>query len=188
MGLLDCTDYMIRRRTFSIGGAFDIYDMDGNPLGHCRQKAFKLKEDIRIFTDESKQNEILCIKAQQVVDFSAAYDVLTSSDSKNWGTWRRKGFASIIRDSWQLNTATGTEMVLLEDSTSLALLRRFLTNLIPQSYQLKQDEKVIAEFKQHFNPFIFKLDVHILTSDGQNIAPLIAAAGILLCAIEGRQQ
>lgn len=188
MGLLECSDYMIRRRMFSIGGAFDIYDMNGNPIGHCRQKAFKLREDIRIFTDETKQHEILCIKAQQVVDFSASYDVVTSSDSRNWGTWHRKGLASILRDSWKLNTETGTQMVLQEDSMFLALLRRFLTNLIPQSYQLKQDERVIAEFKQHFNPFIFKLDVHIITSDGNNIAPLIAAAGILLCAIEGRQQ
>ncbi|MBQ9817237.1 MAG: hypothetical protein IJM59_07230 [Proteobacteria bacterium] len=187
MGLLDCSDYMIRRRMFSIGGAFDIYDMNGNQIGHCRQKAFKLKEDIRIFTDETKSTEILTIKAQQVIDFSASYDVVTTSDSKHWGVWQRKGWSSILRDSWKLHTSTGTDLVLEEDSMFMAFLRRFLTNLIPQDFQLKNGDTVVAEFKQHFNPFIFKLDVHILTPDGNNMAPLIAAAAILLSAIEGRQ-
>ena len=188
MALLDNSIYMVRRRFFSfLGRKFDIFDPDGNKIAYIHQKAFKLKEDIRIYTDDTKSEEIVTIKAQNVIDFSAAYDVVTPKDGKVWGVWRRKGWDSLIRDTWKLQTASGTEMELLEDSTAMALIRRFLTNIIPQSYQLKQGEKVIAEFHQRFNPFIFKLDVRIMATEAQEIAPLVAAAAALLCTIEGRQ-
>ncbi len=44
--------YTIRRKVLKIfGAAFHIYDPHGNLAGYCKQKAFKLKEDIRIYTD-----------------------------------------------------------------------------------------------------------------------------------------
>ena len=190
MGLLELTRYSIRRRLFAIGGAFDLYDDNRVVVGHCRQKAFKLKEDIRIYSDETKSKEILTIKASQIVDFSAAYDVVTPDDQITRGIWKRKGFSSIIRDTWKLETPQGEEMELLEDSTALAVFRRFgpLGQWIPQSYNLKHGDKVIAQFHQRFNPFIFTLDVELLDEEAKEHAAVIAAAAVLLCAIEGRQK
>lgn len=66
-------EYTIRRRLLSfLHLSFDVTDEAGKPIGFCQQKAFKLKEDIRIYTDDSRQNERLAIKARQIIDFSAA--------------------------------------------------------------------------------------------------------------------
>ena len=45
--------YLVRRKVLKVFGAsFHIYDDAGDVVGYTKQKAFKLKEDIRIFTGE----------------------------------------------------------------------------------------------------------------------------------------
>ena len=75
-----------------------------------------------------------------------------------------------------------------EDSAFMALLRRFLSNLIPQCFHLQGlDGSNQAEMKVRFNPFVYKLSVTI--DPAATIDPrLVLATGVLLAAIEGRQQ
>ena len=87
-------NYHIRRKVFSfLGQSFHIYDPQNQLIGFCRQKAFKLKEDIRVYSDSSKQQEILCIKARNIIDFSACYDVVDPVSGNFLGSWRRKGWS-----------------------------------------------------------------------------------------------
>ena len=93
--------YTIRRKVFTfLGAKFHIYNADGALIGFCSQKAFKLKEDIRIYSDETMSNERLAINARSVIDFSAAYDVTDSVNNVKLGALRRKGLASLFRDAW----------------------------------------------------------------------------------------
>ena len=47
-------DFYIRRKVLKIfGGSFHVYDSRDNLVFFSSQKAFKLKEDIRVFSDES---------------------------------------------------------------------------------------------------------------------------------------
>lgn len=190
MGLIDCNKYLIRRRMLTILGAdLDFYNDQQVEVGYCHQKAFKLKEDIRIFTTKAQTNLLTVIKARQTIDFNANYDVYSADEQTLLGTWKRQGIKSIIQDSWQLSTAAGTVYTLEEDSTAMALLRRFLSNLIPQTYYLRQGNELIATFKQNFNPFVYKLDVTINKEDcAEDLRLLLAAGGALLATIEGKQK
>src|SRR5262245_28344670 len=95
--------FTIRRKVFKVFGAsFHIYGPTGEVIGFSNQKVFKLKEDIRIYSDDSMADEVLTIKARQIIDFSAAYDIVDSRESRKVGAARRKGFASIMRDSWEI--------------------------------------------------------------------------------------
>jgi hypothetical protein len=183
--------YTIRRKVLSfLGQKFHIYDANDKLLGFSEQKAFKLKEDIRVYTDESKTDERVAIKARSIVDFGAAYDVFDSKQGQQKvGALKRKGWTSILRDSWIVMDAQDREIgKIQEDSMTMAMLRRFLSNLIPQKFHLSdQNGKELANFRQHFNPFIFRLTVTI--HDGCPLSPLLVlAAGVLLVAIEGRQK
>ncbi len=180
-------EYTIRRKAFKVFGAsFHIYSGD-RIVGFSQQKAFKLKEDIRVFSDETKSTEILTIQARQIVDFSAAYDIVDAAEGVKVGAARRKGMASLVRDSWELMDADDKPIAKLqEDSMGLALLRRFLTNLVPQSFHLSRNGAPVV-FKQRFNPFIYRLDVRIPASCDLD-RRLIMGAAVLICAIEGRQQ
>ncbi len=183
------TEFTIRRKVFSLLGAkFHLYSADGNLLGFCNQKAFKLREDIRIYTDESMSDELLKIAARQIIDFSAAYDVDDSRTGAKIGALQRKGFKSLFRDEWMVLDENDDEIGLIkEDSAWLAFIRRHLLTFLPQTYHLTEnDGEELAEFRTHFNPFVHRMTVTVYP-DCPLDPMLILAAGILLVAVEGRE-
>ncbi len=182
-------DYSIRRKVLKIFGAsFHVFDSSGRVVAFSSQKAFKLKEDIRVFTDESMSSELMAIRARQIVDFSAAYDIVDSSKSVKIGAARRKGWSSMVRDSWELLDANDQPIASLrEDSTLMALLRRLLSKLIPQKFHLRSlDGRELAFMRVHFNPFVYRMSVSV--TDASIDPRLVLGAAVLLAAIEGRQQ
>jgi uncharacterized protein YxjI len=189
-GRFQHSSYLLRRKVFSfLGASFHVYDPSGAVAFFSKQKAFKLREDIRIYSDESMSEEVLTIKARQIMDFSAAYDIFDPILNVKVGALRRKGFSSILRDAWQLLDAEDQEIgQIQEDHMALALIRRLLSNLIPQHFILKMGDKTVADYRQRLNPFIFKLEMDFSQdTSGKLDRRLGAAAGILLAAIEGRQ-
>ncbi|MFP4052482.1 MAG: hypothetical protein ACLFV7_01295 [Phycisphaerae bacterium] len=183
--------YVIRRKIFSFfGAAFHIYDPQGNVVFYSKQKAFKLKEDIRVFASERMVDEVLSIKARNVVDFSAAYDVVDSTNGEKVGALRRKGWSSLVRDEWQvLDTADNVIGSIKEDSMGMALLRRFLSNLVPQKFHCEADGQTVWTFQQNFNPFVLRITLDFSMDTGNVLDRRLGiAAAILLTAIEGRQE
>ena len=181
--------YLLKRQAIAMTGKFRFYDPNGNLVMFSQQKMFKMREDIRVYSDESKNQEVLIIKARSIVDFSAAYDVIDSATNEHVGTLRRKGLKSILRDEWQvLNPAGQVIGSLFEDSMGLALVRRFLVNLIPQNYDITIGQSVVADLKQRFNPFRYELDIDFSMDTANQLDHRLGiAAGILLAAVEGRQ-
>ena len=185
--------YLIRRKVFKVfGGAFHIYDADGDLVFYSKMKAFKLKEDIRLFADEQMSAECLLIKARSVIDFSSAYDVYDPTTDELVGALRRKGLKSMLKDEWLILDPNDNEIGLIrEDSTALALLRRAVevaSMLFPQKYHVEVGGQTVATMKQNFNPFVMKIEVDF-TPDEQALLDrrLGLAAAILMCAIEGKQ-
>ena len=183
------TKYTVRRKVLTLVGAqFHAYSEGEELIAFTQLKAFKLKEDIRVYTDESKKTELLAIKARQIIDISASYDVTDSLTGEKVGALRRKGMKSILRDEWLVLDPADQEFAMIqEESMFVALLRRFI-NLIPQSFHLKIGEQVVGRIHQNFNPFVLKLTVDQAEDRQKRIDPRLGlAAAILLAAIEGRQ-
>jgi hypothetical protein len=181
--------YVLKRQVFALTGKFRFFDPAGRLLLFSEQKMFKLREDIRVYSDESKAQEVLMIKARQIVDFSAAYDVVDSVMGQKVGALRRKGWASMLRDEWEVLDANDNVIgKLFEDSMGMALLRRFLSNLIPQNYDIAFGTERVADLKQNFNPFTYELNVDFSMDINRRLDRRLGlAAGILLAAVEGRQ-
>jgi hypothetical protein len=142
-----------------------------------------------LFTDESKTEQVLSINARNVIDFSATYDVVDSKTGERLGSLRRRGLKSIIRDEWIIFDPNVKEIgSIKEDSTGMALLRRFLTNLVPQNFEGRINGQPVFTFKQKFNPFILKITMDFSVDTNRLLDRRLGiAAGVLLCAIEGRQ-
>jgi uncharacterized protein YxjI len=183
--------YLLKRQAIAVTGKFRFYDPNGNLVMFSEQKIFKLREDIRVYADESKQQEVLIIKSRSIIDFSAAYDVFDATTNEHVGTLRRKGFKSMLRDEWEiLNSAGEIIGLLFEDSMGLALLRRLLLGMfLPQNYNITIGETQVADLKQRFNLFRYELDLDFSMDTARLLDKRLGiAAGILLAAIEGRQQ
>lgn len=183
--------YLLKRQVFALAGKFRVYDASGeNLLLFSEQKMFRLREDIRVFADETKTREVLQIKARQIVDFSAAYDVIDSATSQKVGTMRRKGLKSILQDEWEILDVNDRVIGrLFEDSMGLALLRRFVVgSLLPQNYDMVFGETRVGDFKQRFNLFSYQLDIDFSMDTARQVdRRLGVAAAILLAAVEGKQ-
>ena len=79
--LYEADSYMVRQKVLKLlGEEFHIYSDDSMQqlIGYSKQKALKLKEDIRVYSDEQKSTELICIKARSIIDFGSGYDITDS--------------------------------------------------------------------------------------------------------------
>ena len=185
--------YILRKKVFKIfGDAFHIYDPDGEVVLYSKLKAFKLKEDIRLYTDESMDTEVLRIRTKSIWDISGTYDVFDPIADETVGALRRKGLKSLLKDEWVFLDANGNELGLIkEDSTLKAIVRRVVDDLaflMPQAFHAEVHGQRVALYKQNFNPFIKKIAIDFTPDTGNVLDPRLGlAAAVLLCAIEGKQ-
>ena len=182
--------YTIKKQVLALTGILRIYNTQDQLVLFSQQKMFKLKEDIRVFADETKSRELLNIKARQILDFSAYYDVIDSQYSTPVGGLRRKGLRSLVQDEWEVLDPQGNSLgILKEDSLNRALLRRFLLGrLLPQNYDLLFGADRVGDYKQQFQLFRYILNIDFRMDSGKKLDHRLGlAAGILLAIIEGRQ-
>lgn len=186
--------YTIRRKVLTILGAkFHVYSDDGELLFFTKQKAFKLKEDIRLYASEAMEQEMLVLRARSVIDFGVTFDVFDPVAGEVVGSIRRKGLRSMLRDEWMLfDPANHQVATVKEDGSVLAILRRLhpiMTMIAPQAHHVEVDSLPIARFQGNRNPFVQRTAVTMLDDAGAALDPrLSVAAAILIAAIEGRQQ
>lgn len=184
--------YTVRRKVLKIfGAAFHVYDEHGSVVGYCKQKAFKLKEDIRLYTDESMSSPLLTLGARSILDFGATYDI-TLPDGTHMGSLRRKGLKStFLRDEWLIFDDEGKEIGMMrEKNLMFAILRRGdFAVLFPQRFEFfpMGSEEPVAAIRQHFNLFVYRLGLSILKDDEELDELLLLGATCLVAAIEGRQ-
>jgi uncharacterized protein YxjI len=184
---LQSRNYYLKRSLIKlVGSEFFIYDQAGNLVLLAHQKGFKLKEEINIYTDQGKTNCVMQIRARQVLDISASYDIYDVALNQRVGVLTRKGWNAIVRDEWDVKGPNEEPIgKVIEDSLMMSLLRRFLSNLIPQNYDLLINNQRVVDFRQNFNPFSYHLNVII---EQPFDARLAIATSVLLAAIEGRQR
>ena len=168
------------------GRVYRLETEGGQLLLEVRMKMFKLREEITGYGDSGTSDARLRIKARSIFDFGATYDVTDARTGERLGAWRRKGMASLLRDTWVLVDMSDQEIgEVVEDSIALALVRRLLLNLVPQGFTATVQGRPAGHVQQRFNLFRLTYDVKL---DPTLIDPRMAQAiAVLLLAIEGRQ-
>ena len=186
----DVDTYDCRRKIFAFVGKISVTDSSGALVAFSRQKAFKLREEIRVFTDESEGTPLLMIKARNIIDFGATYDV-TAPDGRAVGSLRRKGFKSMVKDQWLvLGPGDSVDGSLDEVGTGLALARRFIPFVawfVSQDYTMTANGTTIARMQRNRNPFVSKLAVQVERGAPAAQRRLLLAAAVLLLIIEGNE-
>ena len=186
--------YVITRKMLqAFGGTFYLYDAQENLVLWASQKAFKLKEDFRIYSDENKSQELLRVAARSILDFSAAYDVYDSQTNQKLGAFKRQGLkSSFVQDTWTLMDWNDAEIGLCqEDSALFGVIRRAVEHaslLMPQRYDIKIGGQQIATFQQGRNPFSSRMEIRFDLPNPAYDRRLVLALAMLLEAIEGKQR
>ncbi|MEA2402987.1 MAG: hypothetical protein QOK00_3390 [Thermoleophilaceae bacterium] len=112
---------------------FTLPAPDGTPgetVCFVEQKRFKFKEDIRFFTDETKQAELMRLKARQRFDPAARYDI-TDADGAKIGELQKVFGASLLRSTYRLYDASGEETAKATEKSLVVALFRRLVGFVP---------------------------------------------------------
>lgn len=86
----------------TLASDFNITDRNGNYVAYVRQKMFRLKEDVIVFSDESRTKELFNIKANQWIDFNASYVMTDLLTGKKFGRLARKGMRSLWKARYDI--------------------------------------------------------------------------------------
>lgn len=194
-----------RRKFWKLVGAeISITDPHGQQeVGYIRMKAWKLREDIRILRNRTDQQAVVQIRARQIIDIGATYDVTDSSTQQLIFSARRKGLKSIfVRDHWDLLDASGNTFgELQETSSGLALARRWLELLplgefialifafVPQTYVMNATQPdgsklLIGTILHRKNPVVVKMNLDTSGAQTQVNPYLPMAMTALLSIVE----
>jgi uncharacterized protein YxjI len=123
----------IRQRVRLMVNQYEVHAVapdgsEGDLIAFAQQKRMAFREQVTLYTDDSKRQPVLGFKARQVFDLGATYDV-TDAAGRPIGLFRKDFAQSLLRSTWHVEqpgvgVATGQERNL-----PVALLRRFVDQL-----------------------------------------------------------
>ena len=108
-------------KLLALASQIRITDAQGQMLGYVKQKMFKLKEDIRIFSDDTQSKELFSIRANKILDFSAQYN-FADSQGNAYGSVRRKGMRSLWKAHYEICEQDAPVMEIHEESAWIKVI------------------------------------------------------------------
>lgn len=167
----DVDRFTIRQRVRMVGNRYEVRkarsdDEEGELVAFVQQKTFALKEDLRFYADEDKQQELFRIKARQRFDPRARYRV-TDAEDIEIGELKKEFKRSLARSTWRVYAPgdAGRELMwATERSLVRSLVRRLLSlagfipivgdilELIPIRYHFDffSGEEQVGSFERRF--------------------------------------
>jgi uncharacterized protein YxjI len=101
---------------------------DGPVVAFAEQKRMAFKEQVTLYTDESKQQVLAGFKARKVIDLGSGYDVVDHAGAPI-GSFRKDFKQSLLRSTWHVEQPGLPPAVGQERSMPVAILRRIVDEL-----------------------------------------------------------
>lgn len=95
----------------------------GQAVAFVEQKRMTFKEQVTLYTDESKSAVLAGFVARKVIDLASGYDV-TDAGGQSVGLFGKKFGKSLLRSTWQLDQPGLQHVTIRERSMGMALFRR----------------------------------------------------------------
>ena len=153
-------------------------------LAFAQQKRMAFKEQVTLYTDETKQTPVLGFKARQRMDLAATYDI-TDSTGAPIGLFRKNFKESLLRSTWHLEQPGHGEMIGRETNLTVAILRRFVDSLswLPYHFEfLLGDRPAFSVVKKWGLRDKYVVTIH----DPQLDRRLVTAMAVALDALQAR--
>lgn len=145
--------YRIRKKVVAITNQYWIEDAGGGMLGYSKQKLLRIKESIRIFTDDSMSSELFRIQQEQVMDMWGTFAVVDSVTEAVVGKIRREALSSgVYKDAYVLMDAYGNAVGRVAERGGRGLARKYLPGgaLVPEQLVVEFGGQQVAGIKQQF--------------------------------------
>ena len=132
-----------------------VTDATGAPVFYVHQRAFKLKEAVTVYRDDTKQAALYAIGADRVLDFNAVYRIRDGL-GREVGALARKGRRSIWRARYDVLDAEGRSVFRVSEDNpwtkvldsmlgEIPLIGAFAGYFFNPSYTVEYDDPDTAE-------------------------------------------
>ena len=101
----------------------------GRLVAFAKQKRMALKESFTLYGDEDSTSPVLRIDADRRIDIRSVFTVRDATGAV-LGQLRKKGAASLLRSTWEMDQPGRPTVVVTERSPAVAVLRR-LWGMVP---------------------------------------------------------
>lgn len=182
--------YKLTKKVMALTNQYSIEDGKGNMLGYTKQKMFKLKEDIRVYTDDKMVTELFRIQQDQVMDMWGTFSVIDSSSNTCVGKIKRSPLSDIGADSYDIMEPNGLIMGRILESSGRGLMRKYLPggNLIPEQVCVECNGKKVADVKQNFKMIGDSWEVRCNEIPAQLNRRTLVAAMLMMSMIERQKK
>lgn len=102
-------------KIIAIARQLSVRDAHGQLVFYVRQKAFKLKEAVRVFADQEQTRLLYSINADRVIDWSARYN-FTDAAGNYLGSVKRQGMRSLWRAHYDVFDGEQIVLTITEES------------------------------------------------------------------------
>jgi uncharacterized protein YxjI len=181
---------------FKIGTIYNDFtatDALGNEMAYVKEKLFKFKEHVIIYTNTSKSEIKFEIKANKWLDFNASY-LFTNASGNPVGRVVRKGWKSLWKchyiifdenDTTDLEIRENNAWVKVWDAllSEVPILGMFTGYVFNPSYSVKRpDGTLVCTVKKSASFFgrKFKVDAHSIFEKGEEDRILLSVMMMLL--------
>ncbi len=116
---------------FSLVPQISVLDSSGQEIVYVKQKVFKIKEAISVYSNRSQSEILFNIDADRVIDFSARYNFRDSSGNL-FGSVKRQGIKSILKAHYDIfENNSDIPSMLIQEENSLIRFADGCLNQIP---------------------------------------------------------
>jgi uncharacterized protein YxjI len=144
--------YRIRRKVLTIGNKYYIEDRQGTILGFSKQKLLRIKDDIRIYSDENMNNELFRIQQENIVDDWGTWAVIDSHTNICIGKMRRSYLSNFAQDEYALLDPYNQQIGRVVEPSRRGLMRKYLPggSLVTEQVKVEYYGRVVAYIQQQF--------------------------------------
>lgn len=117
-------------KIFTPSNDFSVMNAQGEEIAYTRQKIFKIKEAIEIFTDSSRSQRLYQINADRIIDFNACYRI-RAENGVELGSVRRAGMRSLWRTHYEIFDANNVKLFDIQEENPWIAVADGLLGEIP---------------------------------------------------------
>ncbi len=105
----------LRFRLVALAPRIIVTDSAPTEILYVKQKVFNLREDIRIFSDESESREMFNIQAEQILDFNTRYNFYDSKNGEHMGSVKARGWRSLWSATYLIDDPAQQQMMVIKE-------------------------------------------------------------------------
>ena len=120
----------LRFKILALAPQLFVRDATGATLCFVKQKLFRFREKVEVFSDASRRTLLATIQADRILDFSANY-AFQMQDGSRLGSVRRRGLRSIWRAHYEILDDAGAVAFVIREENPIAKVMDSMLGQIP---------------------------------------------------------